>query len=55
MRNKMKIPLKPEALKREDIPDNAKETIAEAGSLYPVPRYTSKAEITSILEQLVAG
>jgi alcohol dehydrogenase class IV len=47
------IPLKPEGLKREDIPGMVTEAIAEAGSLYPVPRYMSRAELSEIVEGLV--
>ena len=55
MRQKMEMALKPEGLKNEDIPAMAKEAIAEAGSLYPVPRYLSKAEVANIIAGIAAG
>ena len=55
MRARMEMPLAPKGLKSEDIPGIVKEAIAEAGSLYPVLRYMSAAELTAIVEGKVAA
>ena len=54
MRKQMELPLKPQGLKESHIPDVVKEALAEAGSLYPVPRYMSKKEITDLVRPLLA-
>ncbi|GHD08074.1 alcohol dehydrogenase [Halioglobus japonicus] len=53
MRVEMELPLKPKGLTQGDVPDIVEEAIAEAGSLYPVPRYMSEAEITGIVRGLL--
>ncbi len=55
MRKDMALPLLPRDLKAGDIPGIVDEAIAEAGSLYPVPRYMSEAEITTIVNGLRAA
>ena len=54
MRKQMDLPLKPQGLKESHIPDVVKEALAEAGSLYPVPRYMSKKEIADLVRPLLA-
>nr|WHW29743.1 putative iron-containing alcohol dehydrogenase [uncultured bacterium] len=53
MRSQMDMPTKPKALKEADIPEITRQALAEAGSLYPVPRYMSAAEIREIVVALV--
>ena len=55
MRKDMDLPLQPKDLKASDIPGIVDEAIAEAGSLYPVPRYMSEAELTTIVNGLRAA
>ncbi len=55
MRSEMALPLQPKDLKASDIPGIVDEAIAEAGSLYPVPRYMSEAELTTIVNGLRAA
>jgi alcohol dehydrogenase class IV len=55
MRGEMEMPTRPQGLERDHIGGIVKEAIAEAGSLYPVPRYMSKAEIASVVEGLLAA
>ena len=55
LRTAMKLPLQPKDLKAGDIPGIVDEAIAEAGSLYPVPRYMSEAELTTIVNGLRAA
>jgi alcohol dehydrogenase class IV len=55
MRNELALPLQPKDLKASDIPGIVDEAIAEAGSLYPVPRYMSEAELTTIVNGLRAA
>jgi alcohol dehydrogenase class IV len=55
MRKDMELPLQPKGLKAGDIPGIVDEAIAEAGSLYPVPRYMSEAELTTIVNALRAA
>ncbi len=55
MRKDMDLPLQPKGLKAGDIPGIVDEAIAEAGSLYPVPRYMSEAELTTIVNGLRAA
>ena len=55
MRREMNLPLQPKDLKAGDIPGIVDEAIAEAGSLYPVPRYMSEAELTTIVNGLRAA
>ena len=54
MRKQMDLPLKPQGLKESHIADVVKEALAEAGSLYPVPRYMSKKEIADLVRPLLA-
>lgn len=54
MRKQMDLPLKPQGLKESHIPNVVKEALAEAGSLYPVPRYMSKKEIADLVRPLLA-
>ncbi len=53
MRKEMELPLQPRGLKSEDVNGIVEEAIAEAGGLYPVPRYMSEAEISGIVRGLV--
>ena len=55
MRKAMELPLQPKDLKAADIPGIVDEAIAEAGLLYPVPRYMSEAELTTIVNGLRAA
>ncbi len=55
LRSAMGLPLQPRDLKPGDIPGIVDEAIAEAGSLYPVPRYMSEAELTTIVNGLRAA
>lgn len=55
LRSTMELPLQPKDLKPGDIPGIVDEAIAEAGSLYPVPRYMSEAELTTIVNGLRAA
>ena len=55
MRKDMDLPLQPKGLSAGDIPGIVDEAIAEAGSLYPVPRYMSEAELTTIVNGLRAA
>jgi len=55
LRKDMALPLQPKDLKASDIPGIVDEAIAEAGSLYPVPRYMSEAELTHIVNGLRAA
>jgi alcohol dehydrogenase class IV len=54
LRGEMDMPLKPEGLKRNDITSIVNEAATEAGTLYPVPRYLSKAEITELVVEKLA-
>ncbi len=53
IRRELELPLKPRDLKASDIADIVDEAIAEAGALYPVPRYMSATEITGIAKGLL--
>ncbi len=53
MRIEMELPLKPKDLSPADIPDIIKEALAEAGSLYPVPRYLTETEVGTIVRGLL--
>lgn len=53
LRRELEMPLSPEGLKENDIPGIVKAAIAEAGDLYPVPRYLSAAELGSIVRGLM--
>jgi alcohol dehydrogenase class IV len=55
MRRDMDLPLQPKGLKAGDIPGIVDEAVAEAGALYPVPRYMSEAELTTIVNALRAA
>lgn len=55
LRREMALPLQPKDLKAGDIPGIVDEAIAEAGLLYPVPRYMSEAELTTIVNGLRAA
>lgn len=55
MRKDMDLPRKPKDLKAADVPGIVDDAIAEAGLLYPVPRYLSEAELTSIVNNLRAA
>ncbi|MDJ0941588.1 MAG: iron-containing alcohol dehydrogenase [Woeseiaceae bacterium] len=54
LRMEMDMPLKPEKLDRQAIPEMVTETIKETGALYPVPRYFHRSEITGLFEALLA-
>jgi len=53
LRAELELPLKPEGLQTTDIPGIVEEALTEAGDLYPVPRYMSDVEITSIVRGLL--
>ncbi|MBT8151615.1 MAG: iron-containing alcohol dehydrogenase [Gammaproteobacteria bacterium] len=53
MRAQMEMPTQPKGLKTEDIALITRQALAEAGSLYPVPRYMKAAEIREIVGALV--
>ena len=53
IRAEMELPLQPRGLKNEDVDGIVAEALAEAGGLYPVPRYMSEAEIGGIVKRLV--
>ena len=55
MRQEMGLPLKPKDLKVQDVSGIVEEALAEAGGLYPVPRYMSEGEIRSIVNGLLAA
>lgn len=54
MRAEMALPLQPQGLRAGDIPGIVSEALKEAGDLYPVPRYMSEQEISSIVHGLLA-
>lgn len=51
----LQLPLQPQGLTAQDIPDMVDEALTEAGGLYPVPRYMSKGEISTIVNGLLAA
>ena len=53
LRNEIELPLKPEGLQASDIPGIVEDALTEAGDLYPVPRYMSDVEITTIVRGLL--
>ena len=53
MRKEMELPLQPKDLKAQDIPGIVEEALAEAGALYPVPRYMSADEVRYIVNGLL--
>ena len=53
LRDEMHMPTHPERLNSEDIPGMVKAAEAEAGDIYPVPRYLSRQEIRAIVEGLI--
>jgi alcohol dehydrogenase class IV len=55
MRLEMELPLQPRDLRQADIPGIVDEALKEAGGLYPVPRYMSEAEVTQIVNGLLAA
>ena len=55
MRQEMELPLQPQGLKPQDIPDIVEEALTEAGALYPVPRYMSADEVRNIVNGLLAA
>jgi len=55
MRQEMELPLHPKDLKVQDVSGIVEEALAEAGGLYPVPRYMSEGEIRSIVNGLLAA
>lgn len=55
MRREMELPLQPKDLKAQDIPGIVEEALAEAGALYPVPRYMSADEVRYIVNGLLAA
>lgn len=54
LRKELQLPLKPEGLQEKDIPGIVEDALAEAGDLYPVPRYFSEEEVTRIVRGLLA-
>ena len=55
LRASMQMPLQPQGLQRDAIPEIIAAALAEAGSFYPVPRYMAAEEIHAIVEPLLAG
>jgi alcohol dehydrogenase class IV len=55
LRQEMELPLQPKGLKAQDIPGIVDEALAEAGGLYPVPRYMSADEVKHIVTGLLAA
>ena len=55
MRAEMELPLQPKDLKPQDIPGIVDDALAEAGELYPVPRYMSREEVGNIVNRLLAA
>ena len=55
LRQEMELPLQPKDLKAQDIPGIVEEALAEAGGLYPVPRYMSADEVKHIVTGLLAA
>ena len=53
LRSEMNMPQKPKDLEAEQIPGIIKGALAEAGDLYPVPRYFSPGEIRQIVSELL--
>ena len=53
LRTEMELPLKPNGLQASDIPSVVEEALAEAGDLYPVPRYMTEIEVTAIVRDLL--
>ncbi len=53
LRAEMDMPLKPESLDSQAIPEMVAETIKETGALYPVPRYLRRSTITGLFEALL--
>ncbi|MEE4219466.1 MAG: iron-containing alcohol dehydrogenase [Xanthomonadales bacterium] len=53
LRRELEMPLVPEGLEEADIPGIVKAALAEAGDMYPVPRYLSAAELGSIVRGLM--
>lgn len=52
LRAELEMPLAPTGLESGDVPGIVKGALAEAGDLYPVPRYLSADEIGQIVEDL---
>ncbi|NNL57600.1 MAG: iron-containing alcohol dehydrogenase, partial [Pseudomonadales bacterium] len=55
LRAQMAMPTRPEGLQREQLPTIVDAALAEAGSLYPVPRYMSAQELSALVEPLLAS
>jgi alcohol dehydrogenase len=55
MRQEMALPLQPNGLQQGDIPGIVKDALKEAGDLYPVPRYMDAAEVSRIVNGLLAA
>ena len=53
LRLTLQLPLKPQGLKPGDIDDIVSDALAEAGELYPVPRYMSADEVGVIVNRLL--
>lgn len=53
MRAEMDLPLKPEGLPADEVSGIVEAAIKETGELYPVPRYLSETEISSIVRRLL--
>ena len=50
MRDRMDMPVTPQNLTAEHVSGIVKNAMSEAGSLYPVMRYMSVGELTTIVE-----
>lgn len=53
LRSEMEMPLAPEGLEEAEIPGIVKAALAEAGDIYPVPRYLSTAELGAVVRGLM--
>ena len=53
LRLETELPLKPEGLQAGDIGGIVEEALAEAGDLYPVPRYMTDIEVSAIVRGLL--
>ncbi|MEP4148513.1 MAG: iron-containing alcohol dehydrogenase [Halioglobus sp.] len=53
LRDETELPLKPDGLQASDITSIVEEALAEAGDLYPVPRYMTDIEVAAIVRGLL--
>ena len=53
LRSELEMPLAPEGLEETEIPGIVKAALAEAGDIYPVPRYLSADELGAVVRGLM--